>query len=192
MNSENKTASPSSSTGIEGGKWFFLQVQSNYEDKVKDAIDEIVAKSEKKFQATSYVPKKDVISVKKGKKAVTQSRIYPGYVLINALMSDSLWLTLRKVPKVLGFVGGVRPHYLKAHEVASIFREIGESKAKPELSVLFKPGDHIKIISGSFSGFEANIESIDIVKKKVKAGILIFGRETPAEFMFSDFEVMSE
>lgn len=168
----------------ERARWFVVHTYSGYENKVKVNLEKTVEnRNLQELVLDVQVPMEEVIEEKDGKKKVTQKKIFPGYVLIKMVMTDDSWYVVRNTRGVTGFVGpGSKPVALTDDEVDSM--GISEKPVEIELEV----GETIKVISGPLENFVAVIREINIEKRKVKALVNMFGRETPIELEFSQMQ----
>lgn len=167
-----------------GRNWYVLHTYSGYEDNVcrnlKQRI-ESMGMEEKIFDV--MVPKEKKIKIKNGKRKVVEERIFPGYVLVEMIVTDDSWYVVRNTPNVTGFIGsGTTPTPIADEEMSGIKKRMGvkEPKYKIDVSV----GDIIKIVDGPFKDFDGKIESVDEEKGKIKVLVQMFGRETPIELDF--------
>jgi transcriptional antiterminator NusG len=170
--------------------WYLLQVQSNFEDKVADALRAGIQNQglEKAIHAV-LVPKEEVQGIKDGRRHITQRRLYPGYLMVQMDFSDTVWHFLKKTPRVLGFIGGARPSAMKAHEVTQIFNLMDASVEAPKPKVEFSPGQTVRIVEGPFKDFNGVIDRVDYSKSRLHVSVTIFGRSTPLELTFADISV---
>lgn len=168
----------------ERARWFVVHTYSGYENKVKVNLEKTIEnRNLQELILDVQVPMEEVIEEKDGKKKVTQKKIFPGYVLIKMVMTDDSWYVVRNTRGVTGFVGpGSKPVALTDDEVDSM--GISEKPVEIELVV----GETIKVISGPLENFVAVIKEINIEKRKVKALVNMFGRETPIELEFSQMQ----
>ena len=158
-----------------------LHTYSGYEDAVvrnlKQRIESLDIQ-DKIFNV--LVPKEKKIKIKNGKRRVIEEKIYPGYVLVEMIVTDDSWYVVRNTPRVTGFIGsGTMPIPVSEEEMKELQKRMGgtESKYKIEFSV----GDPIKIIDGPFKDFDGKVSEIDEEHGKVKVLISMFGRETAVE-----------
>lgn len=164
--------------------WYVVHTYSGYENKVKANLErrvESMGMEDKIFRVV--VPTEEVVDYKDGKKKVTQKKVFPGYVLVEMVVTDDSWYVVRNTPGVTGFVGsGVKPIPLEEHEVQMILRDMGyESTRKSDFSL----GESIKVIAGPFVNFSGTISEINLDKGKLRVSVSMFGRETPVELDFS-------
>ena len=164
--------------------WYVLHTYSGYEDRVtwnlKQRI-ESMAMQEKIFDA--MVPKEKKIKIKDGKRTTMEEKIFPGYVLVNMIVTDDSWYVVRNTPNVTGFVGsGTIPTPISDEEWDYMQKRMGTDE--PKFKVEFVTGDLVKIQDGPFKDYEGKVGSIDEAHGKVKVMVTIFGRETPVELDF--------
>lgn len=133
------------------------------------------------------VPVEDEVEIKDGKKKVTKRKVFPGYVLVEMLMTDDSWYVVRNTTGVTGFVGsGSKPIPLHDSEALHILRQMGVEEARAKCD--FELGEQVRVSSGPFRDFIALVEEIYPEKGKLKALVSMFGRETPIELDFSQVE----
>ena len=164
--------------------WYVLHTYSGYEDSVawnlKQRI-ESMGMQDKIFDA--IVPKEKKIKIKSGKRKTVEEKIFPGYVLVEMIVTDDSWYVVRNTPSATGFVGsGTIPTPLSDHEVKEIKRRMGVEEPKYHIDVA--TGDPVKIVDGPFKDFDGKISYVDEEKGKVKVLVNMFGRETPVELDF--------
>lgn len=169
-------------------KWYVIHTYSGYENKVKANLEKRVDSmnmEDKIFRI--LVPMEDEVEIKNGKRKVTKRKIFPGYVLVEMIMTDDSWYVVRNTSGVTGFVGsGAKPIPLHDSEALTILKQMGldELKTKVDMTV----GQNVRVISGPFQNFIAIIEEIYPEKGKLKALVSMFGRETPVELEFVQVE----
>lgn len=168
--------------------WYVIHTYSGYENKVKANLDrrvESMGMEDKIFRV--FVPTEEEIEFKDGKKKINKKKVFPGYVLVEMVMSDDSWYVVRNTPGVTGFVGsGTRPIPLEPEEVKTILKQLGFDEARPK--VAFNPGDVVRVVSGPFENFDGRIEEVNIERGKLRVSISMFGRETPVELDFEQVE----
>jgi len=162
--------------------WYVVHTYSGYENKVKANLEkrvESMGMEDKIFRV--IVPTEEVVEYKDGKKKITPRKIFPGYVMVEMIVTDNSWYVVRNTPGVTGFVGsGVKPIPLEEHEVDTILRDMGVETPKADFSV----GEAVKVITGPFQDFTGSITEINLDKGKIRVSISMFGRETPVELDF--------
>jgi len=164
--------------------WYVLHTYSGYEDSVawnlKQRI-ESMNMQDKIFDA--IVPKEKKIKIKEGKRVTVEEKIFPGYVLVDMIVTDDSWYVVRNTPNVTGFVGsGTVPTPIAEEELKYLQKRMGQEE--PKFKVEFTPGDLVKIIDGPFKDYEGKVGELDEAHGKVKVMVTIFGRETPVELDF--------
>ncbi|KJS16779.1 MAG: antitermination protein NusG [Peptococcaceae bacterium BRH_c4b] len=169
-------------------QWYVIHTYSGYENKVKANLEkriESMNMEEKIFRI--LVPMEDEIEIKNGKRKINKRKVFPGYVLVEMIMTDDSWYVVRNTPGVTGFVGtGAKPIPLTEAEALQIIKTMGVEEARTK--VAFNIDEHVRVISGPFESFEGIIEEIYPEKTKVKVRISMFGRDTPVELDFSQVE----
>lgn len=167
-----------------GKNWYAIHTYSGYEDAVARNLKQRIESLGMEGQIFQViVPKEKKIKIKSGKRVVVEEEIYPGYVLVEMVVTDASWYVVRNTPRVTGFVGsGTTPTPLSTEEVESLFKIM--SKEEPTHKIDFLVGDTVRINEGPFRDFEGKINEIDEAKGKVKVLVSIFGRETPVELDF--------
>lgn len=129
------------------------------------------------------VPKEKKIRIKNGKRKVVEEKIFPGYVLVEMVVTDDSWYVVRNTPNVTGFVGtGTTPTPISDDEIKGLQKKMGMEEPKYQIDVTV--GQPVKIVDGPFKNFEGKISEIDEARGKVKVLVSMFGRETPVELDF--------
>jgi transcriptional antiterminator NusG len=169
-------------------KWYVVHTYSGYENKVKANLEhriESMGMQDKIFQI--IVPTEDEVEIKDGHKVTVKRKIFPGYVLVEMIMTDDSWYVVRNTPGVTGFVGvGTRPVPLPEHEVKNIIKQM--KVETPRVKVGFSVGQAVKIIDGPFTEFTGVVDEINAERGKLKVLVSFFGRETPVELDFTQVE----
>ncbi len=172
----------------DGRAWYVVHCYSGYENKVRHNLEqriESMGMKDKIFDV--IVPTEEEVEVKDGKRRTVERRIFPGYILVNMILSEDSWYVVRNTPGVTGFVGmGDEPTPLRPEEVAQILKRM-ESET-PRVKVTFRPGERVRIVEGPFHDFRGTVEEIDMERGKVRVLISFFGRETPVELDFLQVE----
>jgi len=168
--------------------WYVVHCYSGYEKKVRHNLEqriETMGMKEKIFDV--FVPTEEEIEVKEGKRRTVERRVFPGYILVNMILSEESWYVVRNTPGVTGFVGmGNQPIPLRPEEVALIVKRM-EADA-PRIKVTFRVGERIRIVDGPFNDFRGTVAEIDMERAKVRVMVNFFGRETPVELDFLQVE----
>jgi len=172
----------------DGPAWYVIHCYSGYENKVRHNLEqriETMGMKDKVFDVV--VPTQEEIEVRDGKRRTVERHIFPGYVLVNMILSEDSWYVVRNTPGVTGFVGmGNTPTPLRQEEVAQILKRM-EAEA-PMVKVTFKLGERVRIIDGPFNDFRGVVAEIDMERTKVRVMVSFFGRETPVELDFLQVE----
>ncbi|MCI0619627.1 transcription termination/antitermination protein NusG [Candidatus Wolfebacteria bacterium] len=164
--------------------WYAIHTYSGYEDAVARNLKqrvESLGMEDRIFNV--IVPTEKKIKVKRGKRVEEEEKIYPGYVLVDMIVTDDSWYVVRNTPRVTGFVGsGVHPVPLKEDEVAMLFGRMNAET--PKHTIDLELDDAVMIIDGPFKEFEGKVSEVDEERGKVKVLVSMFGRETPVELDF--------
>lgn len=172
----------------DGRAWYVVHCYSGYENKVRHNLEqriETMGMKDKIFDVV--VPTEEEIEVKEGKRRTVERRVFPGYILVNMVMTEESWYVVRNTPGVTGFVGmGNQPTPLRPEEVAQIIKRM-EAEA-PRIKVTFKSGERVRIVDGPFNDFRGTVAEIDMERAKVRVMVNFFGRETPVELDFLQVE----
>jgi transcriptional antiterminator NusG len=177
------------STGTK--RWYVVHVYSGMEKSVAKALQERINRAGLQAQfGRILVPTEEVVEVKAGKKAITERRLYSGYVLVEMEMTDEAWHLVKSTPKVTGFLGGSanKPSPLSQQEVDEILQRMQEGYEKPRPKVLFEVGEMVRIKEGPFTDFNGNVEEVNYDKNRVRVSVTIFGRSTPVDLEFGQVE----
>jgi len=168
--------------------WFVIHCYSGYENKVRHNLEQrIETMGMKDMIFDVVVPTQEEIEVRDGKRRTVERHIFPGYVLVNMILTEESWYVVRNTPGVTGFVGmGNNPTPLRPEEVAQIVKRM-EADA-PTVKVTFKVGERVRIIDGPFNDFRGVVSEIDMERTKVRVMVSFFGRETPVELDFLQVE----
>ena len=169
---------------MEEKKWYVVNTYSGHENKVKEKLEMRANSMDMKdYIYRVIVPEQTVIEEKDGVEKEKIKKLFPGYILVEMVMTDEAWFIVRNTPGVTGFIGssgkGAKPTPLQPYEVDNILNSMGISRidAYNEL----KEGDSIKIVDGPFVGMIGKIESVDLENKIVNAIVDLFGQETSIE-----------
>jgi transcriptional antiterminator NusG len=172
-------------------RWYVVHAYSGMEKAVERNLRERIDRSgmQEKF-GRILVPMEEVVELKNGKKAVTERRFFPGYVLVEMEMGDDTWHLVKHTSKVTGFVGGAknRPAPISEAEVMKIVNQMQEGIEKPRPKVEWEVGELVRVKEGPFTDFNGAIEDVNYDKSKVRVSVTIFGRATPVELDFAQVE----
>ncbi|MCR2823254.1 transcription termination/antitermination protein NusG [Lederbergia panacisoli] len=171
--------------------WYVVHTYSGYENKVKANLEkrvESMGMQDKIFRV--MVPEEEETDFKNGKKKVVKKKVFPGYVLVEIIMTDDSWYVVRNTPGVTGFVGssgsGSKPTPLLPEEISFILKQMGIEEKRVE--VKFEPGETVTVKEGPFANFTGKIEDMDQAKGKARVMVNMFGRETPVELDFTQID----
>ena len=168
--------------------WYVIHTYSGYENKVKANLEhriESMGVEDQIFQV--LVPMEEEIEIKNGQRQTVNKKVFPGYVLVEMVMSDDSWYVVRNTPGVTSFVGsGNRPTPLDESEVKKILKQMGVET--PKFKVQFTKGQSVRVNDGPFAEFIGTVDEVNPEKNKVKVLVSIFGRETPVELDFLQIE----
>ena len=168
--------------------WYVIHCYSGYENKVRHNLEQRIETMGMKDQIFDViVPTQEEIEVRDGKTHPRERQVFPGYILVNMILSEESWYVVRNTPGVTGFVGmGNEPTPLRPDEVTQILKRMEE--AAPHVVANFKPGDRVRISSGPFNEFRGVVSDLDQGRTKVIVMVNFFGRETPVELDFLQVE----
>jgi transcriptional antiterminator NusG len=185
---EPSTAAELGEEPDDGRRWYVVHCYSGYENKVRHNLEQRIETMGMKDRIFDVVvPTEEEIEVKEGKRRTIERRVFPGYILVQMIMTEESWYVVRNTPGVTGFVGmGNEPTPLRPEEVASIIKRM-EAEA-PRIKVTYKIGQKVRIIDGPFNDFIGTVDNIDMERAKVRVMVSFFGRETPVELDFLQVE----
>jgi len=171
--------------------WYVVHTYSGYENKVKANLEkrvETMGMQDKIFRVV--IPEEQETDFKDGKKRTVMKKTFPGYVLVEIIMTDDSWYVVRNTPGVTGFIGssggGAKPTPLLPEEVDFILKQMGMKERKVEAD--FEVGELIEVLDGPFAHFQGKVEEIDQDKGKVRVSVDMFGRETIMELDFEQVQ----
>ena len=167
-----------------GRAWYVLHTYSGYEDNVARNLNQRIESMDmQEYIFDVLVPKEKKIKIKGGKRVTVEERIYPGYVLVDMMVTDASWYVVRNTPNVTGFIGlGTTPTPIDSKEIDALKKRMGVSEPKYKVDV--RKGDVVKVTDGPFKNFDCKVEEVDEEKGKLKVFVSLFGRETPVELDF--------
>ena len=168
-------------------KWYVVRAISGNEKKIKQILEnEISNQNLQEYISQVLIPMEKVYMIRNGKKVSKERNFFPGYVLIEAVLTGEIPHIVRNVPGVLGFLGAKgEPHPLRPSEVKRLLGKFDElSEQGEEVNIPYIIGETVTVIDGPFNSFSGVIEEINEEKKKLKVMVKIFGRKTPLELSF--------
>lgn len=172
-------------------QWYVVHAYSGYEGFV---MREIKLRAEQQDLADKIgeviVPAEEVVEMRAGQKRKSTRKFFPGYVLVNMIMSDQTWHMIRAIPRVLGFIGGTSqtPTPISDKEANAILQRVEDGVSKPRPKILFEPGEVVRVKEGPFVDFNGVVEEVNYEKNRLRVAVLIFGRSTPVELEFGQVE----
>lgn len=172
-------------------QWYVVHTYSGYENKVKMNLERRVESMDMKDKIFRVmVPTEEEIEIKNGKRKTVMRKVFPGYVLVEMIMTDDSWYVVRNTPGVTGFVGansiGAKPTPLLSNEVRNILRQMGVDDVKTRFD--YAVGETVRIVEGPFANFIGSVDQIDKEKQVVSVLVSMFGRDTPVELEFHQIE----
>lgn len=174
-------------------KWYVVRAVSGQEKKVKDYIElEIERNNLENYVSQVLIPTEKVFQIRNGKKVSKERNFFPGYVLVEAIMSGEVPHVIKGVTNVIGFLGATKggdPMPMRQNEVNRILGKVDEAaESEEDINIPFIVGESVKVIDGPFNSFTGVIEEINEEKKKLKVMVKIFGRKTPLELSYMQVE----
>lgn len=168
----------------QGRKWYVLHTYSGYEENVSRNLRQRIESMDMQDKIFSVlIPTENKIKIKNGKRRVVTEKIFPGYVLVEMIVTDDSWYVVRNTPNVTGFVGsGTTPTPISEEEVKAIQKRMGVEEPKYKIDVM--AGTPVRITDGPFKEYEGKVSEVDEARGKVKVLVAMFGRETPVELDF--------
>lgn len=167
----------------EGRQWYVVNTYSGHENKVKENLEkrvESMGLQDLLFQI--LIPEHVETEIKDGKKINKTKNMFPGYVLVEMIMTDEAWYVVRNTSGVTGFIGssggGAKPFPLQKHELDPILKKMG---LKTAVDLDFTVGDEVNVIQGPFVGKSGRVESIDLERETAKVSVDFLGNLTPME-----------
>ena len=172
-------------------EWYVVNTYSGHESKVKEKLE---AKTEsmgmQDYIFRVIVPETTEVEIKDGVKKEKQKKMFPGYVLVEMIMSDEAWYIVRNTPGVTGFIGssgkGAKPTPLLPSEIDKILAGMGMSRVNIESELAV--GDKVSIVDGPFKGMMGKVDSIDLENNRLNVLIDLFGQETIVELNLTEIE----
>lgn len=173
----------------EQGDWYVVHTYSGYENKIKVDLTKRVESmnmQDKIFEV--IIPEEEEVEYKGGKRKVTNKRVFPGYVIVNMIMSEDSWYVVRHTPGVTGFVGsGSKPIPLQDEEIKKIRMQMGLIEKKTKI-IDIEVGESIRVKTGPFANFEGVVKELLADRGKIRVNISMFGRETPVELDYEQID----
>ena len=173
--------------------WYVVNTYSGHESKVKEKLEaKIESMGMEDYIYRVVIPETTEVEVKDGVKKEKTKKMFPGYILVEMVMSDEAWYIVRNTQGVTGFIGssgkGAKPIPLLPHEVDRILGSMGMSRV--DVSKDIKEGTKVKIISGPFKDMMAKIDTVDMKEQKLTVLVDLFGQETSVEVDIAEVETL--
>ena len=168
----------------QGRRWYVLHTYSGYEDNVEKNLKQRIDSMDMEDKIFNIlIPTEKKIKIKNGKRKVVEERIFPGYVMVEMVVTDESWYVVRNTPNVTGFIGtGTIPTPISEKEIKSLQKRMGVEEPKFKIDVSL--GSPVTITDGPFKNMEGKVTNIVEAKGKIKVLVSMFGRETPIELDF--------
>ncbi len=167
-----------------GRRWYAIHTYSGFEENVADGLKQRIETMDMEDKIFNImVPKEKKIKIKNGKRKIVEEKIFPGYVLVEMIVTDDSWYVVRNTPNVTGFIGaGTTPTPIAQEEVDALIKRVGVED--PEFKLDVAVDDPVTITDGPFKGQQGKVSEIDEQRGKMKVLVSMFGRETPVELDF--------
>lgn len=173
-------------------EWYVVNTYSGHENKVKEKLEmRASSMGMEDYIFRVVVPsQKEISTNKKGEETTKDIKMFPGYMLVEMIMTDEAWFVVRNTPGVTGFIGssgkGAKPFPLTKQEVDKILGSMGMSRIDVvnEINV----GDSVKVIAGAFANMYGKVKLVDMVNQKIEVALDLFGQETIVEVGFAEIE----
>jgi len=167
-----------------GRRWYAIHTYSGYEENVAHNLKQRIESMDMGDKIFGIlIPKEKKIKIKNGKRKIVEEKIFPGYVLVEMVVTDDSWYVVRNTPNVTGFIGtGTIPTPIAEEEIKALQKRMGVEE--PEYKINVEVNTPVKITDGPFKGFEGKVSEIDESRGKIKVLVSMFGRETPVELDF--------
>ncbi len=167
-------------------QWFVVHVFAGFERELKKRIEEALKEAGLEDKVSEIVaPPEKIIEIIGLDSGPVARKFYPGYLLVRAEPESEVFEVIRKVEKVVGFMGGDKPFPLREEEAQKILERLRIPEIKPKPRYQFEPGDRVRVVQGPFANFHGVVEEVKPDKGKVRVLVSIFGRETPVELEFA-------
>jgi len=189
MNEENKPANTENQADKQEKLWYVVHTQTGHEDKVKEKIltqIKVLNFADRVFNV--LVPTEEVVEVKQNKKSLRKRKFFPGYLLVEMMLSSETYWFIRNITGVTGFLGDPYPVPLPEEEIAGIVELTTVTDGKPKHAVQFDQGEQVRITEGAFKHFVGVIQEVNEAKNKLKVMVTVFDRATPVELDYLQVE----
>src|SRR5436305_11388576 len=186
MVTEHASQNEQPTAGNNEPAWYAIHTYSGYENKVKSHLEARIASMDMRNKIFRViVPTEEEVEIKQGQRRTVLRKVFPGYVLVEMVMSDEAWYVVRNTPGVTSFVGsGTRPVPLQEHEIRAILKQVTKESEKPRAKISFSKGQRVRLIDGPFAQFIGTVSYLNMDRNKVTVLVSFFGRETPVVLDF--------
>ena len=172
-------------------QWYVVNTYSGHENKVKEKLEmRAESMNMEDYIHRVIVPEQKEVEIKDGVTKEKVKKMFPGYILVEMVMTDEAWYVVRNTPGVTGFIGssgkGAKPTALQPYEVDSILNTMGMSRIDVDNDL--EVGAKVKIVAGPFNGMFGKIEEIDLPNQKITLSVDLFGQETSVEVEINQIE----
>ncbi len=172
-------------------EWYVVNTYSGHENKVKEKLEmRASTMGMEDYIFRVVVPEQKTIEIKDGVEKEKVTKMFPGYILVEMIMTDEAWFIVRNTPGVTGFIGssgkGAKPFPLTPQEVDKILGNMGMSRL--DIGNEIKEGDMVRVISGAFANMYGKVKKIDLAEQKLEVALDLFGQETIVEVEFTEIE----
>lgn len=170
-------------------RWYIVHAYSNFEKKV---AEDIQAKAAQKGLSglieQIVVPTEKVVEVRRGRKVDAERKFFPGYVLVQATLTDAVFSLIKNTPRVTGFLGDSKPVPVSQKEVDQILNQVQDGVERPKASVSFEIGENVRVSDGPFASFSGIVQEVDEERARLKVEVSIFGRATPVDLEYGQVD----
>ncbi|AHA99289.1 MULTISPECIES: transcription termination/antitermination protein NusG [Brucella] len=170
-------------------RWYIVHAYSNFEKKVAEDIE---AKAKQKGLSDLIeqivVPTEKIVEVRRGRKVDAERKFFPGYLLVRAKLTDSVFSLIKNTPKVTGFLGDSKPVPVSQKEVDQILNQVQDGVERPKTSVSFEIGENVSVSDGPFASFNGIVQEVDEERARLKVEVSIFGRATPVDLEYGQVD----
>lgn len=170
-------------------RWYIVHAYSNFEKKV---ADDIQAKAAQKGLSglieQIVVPTEKVVEVRRGRKVEAERKFFPGYVLVQATLTDAVFSLIKNTPRVTGFLGDSKPVPVSQKEVDLILNQVQDGVDRPKSSITYEIGENVRVSDGPFASFNGVVQEVDEERGRLKVEVSIFGRATPVDLEYGQVD----
>ncbi|MDR1335189.1 MAG: transcription termination/antitermination protein NusG [Holosporaceae bacterium] len=174
-------------------KWYVVNVYSGFEQRVLESIFDRAKRQDLSHMfGKILIPSEEVIEIKKGEKIKSNRKFFPGYILVQMILTDETWHLVRSTSKVSNFLGARgKPHPMSNAEVDHILKRAEDSANNVRHIVAYEVGDSVRICDGPFATLQGTVEEVDHGKERVKVSVLILSRPINVDLGYTQIEKLS-